>query len=72
MKRVAIYLAIMVIGIILTIVAVEKAYEIRGCFSIGGEWFVMPLMLIFARLVEGMFREVKETFMEKDFDDLEG
>lgn len=40
-----------VIGLILTEVAVKSAYATRGYLAYGGEWLTLPLMLMLAEAV---------------------
>ena len=35
-----------VVGLVLTKVAVEMAYAERGYIAYGGEWFILPLVLM--------------------------
>lgn len=48
------------IGIVLTRVAVEAAYNERGRIAIGGEWLILPTILLTVYFVRGM----KETVIE--------
>lgn len=52
----------LVIGLILTRKAVEYAYAERGCVAFGGEWFVLPVIL----LVVHMVREVRRSLFTMD------
>lgn len=64
----------LVIGIVLTRKAVEYAYDVRGYVAIGGEWLILPFILMTIYL----FREIIdlicnmpdiECFKEEDTDD---
>lgn len=38
-------------GLVLTPVAIRSAYIQRGYFAVGGEWLVLPLVLMVAMLI---------------------
>jgi hypothetical protein len=39
-------------GLVLTPVAIRSAYIQRGYFAVGGEWLVLPLVLLIAMLID--------------------
>ena len=41
----------LVTGLILTRKAVEFAYAERGCVAFGGEWLVLPVMMMLVHIV---------------------
>jgi hypothetical protein len=53
-------------GLILTKKAVEYSYRRRGGFYIGGEWFILPLILMFAYLISSMCKEVPKLLGEEE------
>lgn len=52
------------LGIILTRSAVEYAYQERGYLAYGGEWLVLPVLLMTVSLVREITDYVKEVFRE--------
>ena len=48
-----------VVGCVLTRKAVETAYETRGVYRIGGEWLILPIILMLVSLVRSMRSEYK-------------
>lgn len=52
------------IGIILQINSIIMAYAERGRFAVGGEWFVLPLILIAYIVLESAYSLIKETYIE--------
>lgn len=45
------FIVAIALGAFLTIIAIVQAYNSRGYFAIGGEWFIVPLMIILVELV---------------------
>lgn len=64
-KKYKAYVIALGIGLILTPFAIRFAYMERGYFAIGGEWFVLPLILLAAVLR----KEIKEFIKEVCGDD---
>lgn len=54
------------VGLVLTRFAVEKCYEQRGGFFIGGEWFILPLILMTKYLIPAFVSEIVNVFVEED------
>lgn len=52
-----------VVGIVLTRKAVECAYAERGYAAIGGEWFVLPMLLLVIELIRDVADRLPE-FLE--------
>jgi len=48
-----------VVGCILTKLAIEYAYIERGYKAYGGEWLTLPLILLIVSFVKDVIREVK-------------
>ena len=46
------------IGIFLTAVGVRTAYIERGYYAVGGEWFILPLIIT----ARGLVLEIMEVF----------
>lgn len=62
-----------VVGLILTEVEVKSAYETRGYLAYGGEWMIMPLILMLAEEIRGIGNVIgfllgKESDYESDRD----
>lgn len=49
------------LGLILTRIEVEKMYEVRGGFCIGGEWLIVPLIIFITVFVSQMIKDFRET-----------
>jgi F0F1-type ATP synthase assembly protein I len=63
------YITLIIIGIILTEMAHKIATAQRGYDAIGGEIFMLPLLLFMGLAVDegkAMIEEIKETFKEGD------
>ena len=54
---------------VLTKYSVEYAYQERGYWAVGGEYLVLPVLLMGAYLIETVIKEIRATFI---FDDEEG
>ncbi|WP_213997010.1 hypothetical protein [Tepidanaerobacter syntrophicus] len=52
------YIIAFTTGAILTPAAIHSAYIQRGYFAIGGEYLIIPFMLIMARLVEAITKTI--------------
>ena len=55
-------------GLILTRYAVEYAYNQRGCWRFGGEWFVLPVILMAKYLILEIICVGIRLFREEDED----
>lgn len=54
-------LVAIVAGAAITVMFIGQAYEFRGGFSIGGEWLVLPIVIIIKQLVKearGVFKNL--------------
>ena len=49
-----IHVVAIIVGLVMTPLALQSAYAARGYFAVGGEWLVLPLSLSIATLVEGI------------------
>ncbi|MCM1179555.1 MAG: hypothetical protein NC347_04805 [Clostridium sp.] len=49
-------------GLILTEIAVRVAYEERGCLRYGGEWFTLPLVLLFVEMARNVVDVIRFLF----------
>ena len=47
-------------GLLLTAVFVEVAYRERGYVAFGGEWLVLPIMILLKIMVRDFIKEVWE------------
>lgn len=57
-------------GALLTAVSVEAAYVERGYMAVGGEWLVLPMVLLASALVKGVSAEIRRLIREgKDNDE---
>ena len=54
------------VGLVFTRFAVEKCYEARGGFFIGGEWFILPLILMTKYLIPAFISEIVNVLGEED------
>ncbi len=72
MKKLARYINrywwVIIAGIILTKVSVEKMYGQRGGFYIGGEWLLIPFIIMVTAAVPQMIREFFDLYREEDED----
>lgn len=55
----------LVTGLILTRKAVEFAYAERGCVAFGGEWLVLPVMMMLVHIVRDVRSSLFATFREE-------
>ena len=58
-----------VIGIVLTANAMRDVYEVRGYVSYGGEWMILPLILLLIELVRSIKAVVSEILEFKKMED---
>lgn len=62
----------LVAGLILTRKAVEFAYAERGYVAVGGEWLVLPVMMLLVHMIRNVrrsFLATNETWKEVSADD---
>jgi len=45
-------------GIALTAFVVPHTYKLRGYFAIGGEWLILPVILMFDYLVRAVMKDI--------------
>lgn len=45
-----IYIIATIFGVILQNIAIATAYEERGYFAVGGDWLVLPMILLFVSI----------------------
>ena len=45
-------------GVALTAFTVPHTYETRGYFAVGGEWLILPVILMFDYLVRAVMQDV--------------
>lgn len=57
------------VGCILTNKAVEMAYFERGCRAIGGEWLVLPAILLAVKVVRAIIWSIAEMMQLEEEDD---
>lgn len=58
-----------VVGVFLTNKAVEYAFRQRGYVALGGEWLILPVLLLTVQLVREVTIGVKEVIeMEKRYE----
>ncbi len=56
-------------GIALTAFAVPYTYKVRGYFAIGGEWLILPVILMAAYLVKAVMRDIFNIMYFEDGDE---
>ncbi len=56
-------------GIALTAFAVPHTYEIRKYFAVGGEWLILPVILLVDYLVREVMQNVFDIIIFKDGDE---
>lgn len=56
-------------GIALTAFAVPHTYEIRGYFAVGGEWLILPVILVFDYLVRAVMKDIFDILNFEDGDE---
>lgn len=57
---------IIVVGYLLQCRAIDTAFEERGYEACGGEYLVLPLVIVFAVIIEGVWREIKGVIDGRD------
>lgn len=55
-------------GIVLTAFAVPHTYKTRGYFAIGGEWLILPVILMAAYLAKAVMRDIFNIMYFEDGD----
>ena len=53
------------IGLVLTRFAVERCYEQRGWFYIGGEWFIIPAIILASNIVPSIVCQIVNVFSKE-------
>lgn len=56
-------------GIVLTAFAVPHVYETRGYFAVGGEWLVLPVILMAAYFAKVFMQDILNIFYFEDGDE---
>lgn len=56
-------------GVALTAFAVPYTYETRGYFAVGGEWLILPVILMFDYLVRAVMEDVFGIINFEDSDE---
>ena len=56
-------------GIALTAFAVPHTYKARGCFAIGGEWLILPVILMIAYMVKVFTQDIFNIIYFEDGDE---
>ena len=54
----------LIIGCILQKSAIEFAFVERGCIAAGGEWFVIPLVVLLWNFIPDLIRTIWSVFHE--------
>ena len=54
-----------VLGLVLTRKAMEYCYRQRGSFQVGGEFFILPVILMAVYLIPNIVRDVLGVFREE-------
>lgn len=49
------------LGCVLQRKAIEFAYLDRGCNEVGGEWLVLPVVLMAVTIVRGIFQSIADV-----------
>ena len=60
-----IWLYCIMLGGALTCIAVDYCRAVRGCFVIGGEVLITPILLIVAYLIKKIVLEIQELFRNR-------
>lgn len=56
-------------GIVLTAFAVPHTYKTRGYFAIGGEWLILPVILMIAYMVKVFTQDIFKIIYFEDGDE---
>lgn len=56
-------------GIALTAFALPHTYSIRGYFAIGGEWLILPVILMIAYMVKVFTQDIFKIIYFEDGDE---
>lgn len=56
-------------GIALTAFSVPHTYQTRGYFAVGGEWLILPVILMFDYLVRKIMQDVFNIINFQDGDE---
>lgn len=56
-------------GIALTAFAVPHTYQTRGYFAIGGEWLILPVILMIAYLAKVFMQDIFDIISFEDGDE---
>lgn len=59
-----------VLGLVLTRKGIECAYIERGYRAVGGEWMILPILLILVYLVKGTYRSIIDIFVIEEKEDV--
>lgn len=57
------------VGLMLTRIAVKSCYEQRGEFYIGGEWLILPVMLVTVYLIPAIIKDFADVFGKEGDED---
>lgn len=60
-----------VIGLVLTEKAVSAAYAQRGYLTVGGEWLVLPVIILAVSLIRSVIEDMCDIWERDDDDDWE-
>lgn len=55
------------LGLAGTAIGIQKAYEERGILKIGGEWLILPLILMAVWMIKQFIAYVKKVFEVEEF-----
>lgn len=58
------------VGVILTGISIKVAYTERGYFAYGGEYFILPLLLMFVSVIKKSVGVLKVLFENKSENNL--
>lgn len=53
-------------GLVITKIAMDYSYGIRGDMSFGGEWLILPFILFAKEAIPEMIEEILDVFREED------
>lgn len=63
------YWLTIIVSMIITAYAVRYAYRARGYFAVGGEWFILPTIILLRIELPGIIKFFKEVMYYGTTDD---
>lgn len=53
---------LLTVGLVLTAICVKIAYEERGYIAVGGEWFIIPLLVTTKAIGKSMVEDILNEY----------